>query len=105
METFFQEKISVDDMDIKTLIKEGARVLGNLCLTEIEFANYDGEDMLNATFIFSYFLNDLMWSANEGKTKEERLKLVEEMGDKLHELILSATGYSMKDVAKKITEK
>ena len=83
------------------LIQQANEMLANLCLAKAEeHHNYSERDLLNASFIFSHFLIDLIWTHNQHLTVQELSELAEKTGEAIRELIKASTGLDMHEVTK-----
>jgi len=83
-----------------TKIQRLTEELANLCLKETSFnPKYTERDLLNATFIFSHFLNNEIFSKHIAKLPPDKLEeLALTTGKAIHELVISTTDIDLKKV-------
>ena len=75
-------------------IQTSSEYLANLCLEDEEDHAYTDKDLINATFIFSHFLGDIVRQSNQDIPQERRKQLAE-TGKAIRELIKVSTGKDM----------
>ena len=90
---------------MKEKIQTPAEYLANLCLENGEiYHNYDDQDLLNATLIFSHFLMDVIYTENKKNLPLPKMEeLAETTGKAIRELIKVATGKDMHVIVKSPT--
>lgn len=99
MQTFFKEEITQTE---KEKIQTMADNLADLCLANCETYNdYTDADLVNAIFIFSHFLMDMIYKTNQHLSFEKQCDLAETVGKAIRELIKSSTGKDMHELVKK----
>lgn len=82
-------------------LQKKCEYLANLCLEKGEiYHKYDDVDLLNATFIFSHFFMDKIYTENQHLSQKKQEKLAETTGKAIRELIKSATNKDMHKVVK-----
>ena len=79
----------------KTLQKE-VKELATHCLENSGIhCNYEDVDLMNASFIFTHFLMDVIYTENHHIPFQKRVELANTTGKEIHELIKSCTGKEM----------
>lgn len=85
---------------MQTDVSNALQSLTGLCGDADGHNGYTDKDFLNVCVVFSHVLADVIWTENSTKSQYDREQIIKMSGRAIREVIYSATGRDMHDIAK-----